>query len=134
MKFLLAATAAIAPLLATGAFAQSVSDEVNKQLWCGTAFAVYLEDATELDAEMQMIKDGALVLVEDATAAHLEAGFTAEAIDKIKADLVVTINQQFTDGTAAHSPEDCLALMADLAPPAPPAADAPAEAPSSEAQ
>jgi hypothetical protein len=129
MKFLLAATAAIAPLLATGAFAQSVSDEVNKQLWCGTAFIAYFDGATELDAEMQAIHDGAVALVDSATAAHIEAGYSAEQTDKIKADLVVAITQQFTDGTTAHSPEECLTLL-----PPPPAAEAPADTPSSEAQ
>ena len=37
MKRLIAAAAILPALLATGAFAQTVTDEVTMQLWCGTA-------------------------------------------------------------------------------------------------
>lgn len=128
MKSLIAAIAALAPLLATGAFAQTVSEDVNKRLWCGTAFIVYF-DGQDLAPEMEVIFDAATAALEEAAQAHLDAGFTEEQVTQIRTDMVATINQQFEEGTAQYEPEDCLdflgvAMPGDEAPSVEPSAEA----------
>ena len=82
MKRLIAAAAILPALLTTGAFAQSVTDEVNMQLWCGTAFTIAFggEPPEELsDEEVAQGKaffDGGIQLIALAELAHLDAGFT----------------------------------------------------------
>jgi hypothetical protein len=111
--------AAILPaLFATGAFAQSVTDEVNTQLWCGTAMVVAFANpppglTEEQLAEAQGYVDAGTALIETAIQAHLDAGFTQDAADKIKADLIpVVTGQVMGDGSdAEHTFEECLALL-----------------------
>lgn len=123
MNRLIVALALTPALFTTGAVAQSVSDDVNKQLWCGTAFNVVFssvpDTATdEQKAESKVYSDAGTAFIAQATQAHLDAGFTQEAVDKIKADLVPTVTEQVGgDGsTAQYTFEDCAALL-------PPAAD-----------
>src|SRR5690606_31532360 len=99
MKRLIVAAAVLPALLATGASAQTVTDEVNMQLWCGTAMVVAFSDpppdlTAEQLAEAQGYVDAGATLVEIAIQAHLDAGFTQEAAGKIKADIVPVVTQQ----------------------------------------
>jgi hypothetical protein len=118
MKRLIAAAAILPALLTTGAFAQSVTDEVNMQLWCGTAMVVAFSNpppglTDEQLAEAQGYLDGGTELIEIAIQAHLDAGFTQEAADKIKADIVPVVTEQVMgDGSNAdHTFEECLAVL-----------------------
>ena len=118
MKRLIAAAALLPALLTTGAFAQSVSDEVNMQLWCGTAMMVAFANpppglTAEQLAEAQGYVDAGTQLIDTAIQAHLDAGFTQEAADKIKADIVPVVTEQVMgDGSnAEHTFEECLAIL-----------------------
>jgi len=118
MNRLIAAAAILPALLTTSAFAQSVTDEVTMQLWCGTAMVVAfanpppgLTDAQL--AEAQGFVDAGTALIEIAIQAHLDAGFTQEAADKAKADIVPVVTEQVMgDGANAdHTFEECLAIL-----------------------
>lgn len=118
MNRLIAAAAILPALLASGAQAQSVTDEVTMQLWCGTAMVVAFSNpppgvTDEQLAEAQGYIDAGKELIEIAMQAHLDAGFTQEAADKIKADIVpVVTGQVMGDGADAdYSFEDCLAIL-----------------------
>jgi hypothetical protein len=118
MKRLIAAAAILPALFATGAFAQTVTDEVNMQLWCGTAMVVAFANpppglTDEQLAEAQRYVDAGTTLIETAVQAHLDAGFTQEAADKIKADIVPVVTEQVMgDGSnAEHTFEECLAIL-----------------------
>lgn len=118
MNRLILALALTPALLTTGVFAQSVSEDVTRQLWCGTAFTVVfgtLPDTVtdEQRAESKVYSDAGAALIAEATQAHLDAGFTQEAVDKIKADLVPAVTTQVGgDGSSAQfSFEDCAALI-----------------------
>jgi hypothetical protein len=110
---------ALLPGLMTGAAqAQSVSDEVNMQLWCGTAMMVAFSNPPpdvgedELAEAEDYIARGA-ALIELAIKAHLDAGFTQEAADKIKADLVPVVSEQVLGSgeDALYSFEECLEIL-----------------------
>ena len=118
MKRLIAAAAILPALIATAASAQTVTDEVNMQLWCGTAMVVAFSNpppglTDEQLAEAQGYVDAGTMRVESAVQAHLDAGFTQEAADKIKADIVpVVTGQVMGDGSnAEHTFEECLAIL-----------------------
>jgi hypothetical protein len=118
MKRLIAAAAILPALFATGAFAQTVTDEVNMQLWCGTAMVVAFANpppglTDQQLAEAQGYVDAGTTLIETAVQAHLDAGFTQEAADKIKADIVPVVTEQVMgDGANAdHTFEECLAIL-----------------------
>ena len=130
-------TLALAPaFLATGAFAQTVGEDVTKQLWCGEAMVIAFSNAPP-DAtadQLAMAKtyvDGGNGLIDDATQKHLDAGFTEEQVTKLKTDLVTEVTTVVTgDGTnAKYSFEECAALMPNAG-----GAAAPADASSSAAQ
>lgn len=119
----LIAFALASALLTSVAAAQTVSDDVSKQLWCGTAMTIAFANPPEGLSEDQLAEaagyiQAGTVMIDTATQAHLDAGFTQEAIDKLKADLVAEVTPVVT-GTAQdakYSFEDCVALI-------PPAAD-----------
>lgn len=114
MKSLFAALALTPLLIATGAHAQTVSDDVNKQLWCGTAFILFFSEMKPADVSDEDAKgyvDGANALIEIAIRAHLDAGFTQEQIDAIRAELEPKVRVEITDGPAQYAPEDCIAIM-----------------------
>ena len=112
-------TLALAPaLMATGAFAQTIGDDVTKQLWCGEAMVVAFSnappDATpEQLAQAKVYIDGGNGLIDDATQKHLDAGFTEEQVTKLKTDLVTEVTTVVTgDGSnAKYTFEDCAALL-----------------------
>jgi hypothetical protein len=112
---------ALAPaLLTTGAFAQTVSADVTKELWCGTALVVAFSnppsDATsEQLAQAQTFIDGGNMLLSEATQKHLDAGFTEEQVTKLKSDLVAEITP-IVSGTgdpskAKYTFDDCAAML-----------------------
>lgn len=118
MHRLIAAAAVLPALFATGAFAQSVTDEVTMQLWCGTAMVVAFSNpppgiTDEQLAEAQAYVDAGTTLIDTAVQAHLDAGFTQEAADKIKADIVPVVTEQVMGGgsDADHTFEECLAIL-----------------------
>jgi hypothetical protein len=118
-------TLALAPaMMATGAFAQTVSDDVSKQLWCGEAFVVAFSNpppgiTSEQQAEAQTYIDNGNKLIDDATQAHLNAGFTEEQVTKIKADLVTEITPvvQGDGSNAKYTFEECAQLLPQPAAP-----------------
>lgn len=123
MNRLFAAAAILPALLATGASAQTVSDDVAMQLWCGTAMVIAFSnpppDVTpEQLAEAQAYVDAGTALVAIAVQGHLDAGFTQEAADKAKADIVPVVTEQVMGGgaEAAYSFEDCLAILPGMTP------------------
>ena len=114
MKSLFAALALTPLLIASGAQAQTVSEDVNKQLWCGTAFIIFFgetppPDVSEADAKAYV--DGANALIELAVKAHLDAGFTQEQVDKIRTDVETKVRSEITTGPAQYSPEECIAIL-----------------------
>jgi hypothetical protein len=118
MKRLIAAAAILPALFATGAFAQTVTEEVKMQLWCGTAMVVAFANpppglTDEQLAEAQGFVEAGTTLIETAVQAHVDAGFTQEAADKIKADIVPVVTEQVMgDGSnAEHTFEECLAIL-----------------------
>ena len=120
MNRLILALALTPVLFATGAQAQTVSEDVSKQLWCGEAFSVYLTGQVsaapaEQQASIQAFIDGSNKLIDQATQAYLNAGFTEEQVDKIKADLVTEVTAVVTSGAAGkYTPNDCQALIQPL--------------------
>jgi len=118
MKRLIAAAALTSALFTTGALAQTVSDEVTMQLWCGTAMVVAFSNpppglTEEQLAEAQGFIDAGTALIEIAIQGHLDAGFTQDAADKIRADIVPVVTEQVMGGgeNADHTFEECLAIL-----------------------
>ena len=118
MKRLFAVAAVLPALFATGAFAQSVTDEVTMQLWCGTAMVVAFSNpppgvTDEQLAEAQAYVDAGTALIDTAIQAHVDAGFTQEAADKIKADIVPVVTEQVMGSgeNAQFTFEECLAIL-----------------------
>lgn len=116
MKRLIAAAALTPMMLASGAFAQTVPEEVDMQLWCGTAMVLFFSNPPpDLTPEEQKEAEGYIAggtaLLETVVQAHLDAGFTQEAIDAKKAEYETTVMQEITGDAATYSFEDCLALL-----------------------
>jgi len=119
MKRLIAAAALTPMLLASGALAQTVTDEVAMQLWCGTALTIAFggEPPADLSAEEvaqgKAFFDGGIQLIAFAELAHLDAGFTQEAVDQLKTDLVAEVTPVVA-GEAQNAKftfEDCIAIL-----------------------
>ena len=74
-------------------------------------------------AEAQGYVEAGTELIEIAIKAHVDAGFTQEAADKIKTDLVPVVTEQVMgDGSnAEHTFEECLAILPGADTEAPPA-------------
>ena len=98
------------------------------QLWCGTAMVVAFSNpppgiTDEQLAEAQTYVDAGTELIEIAIKAHVDAGFTQEATDKIKADIVPVVTEQVMGSgeNAQFTFEECLAILpgmeTDAAPP-----------------
>jgi hypothetical protein len=118
MNRLIAVAAILPALFASSASAQTVSEDVAKQLWCGTAMVVFFSDpgpdltADQL-AEVQGYVDAGTSLIAIAVQGYLDAGFTQQAADKAKADIVPVVTEQVSgDGsTAPYTSEECLAIL-----------------------
>ncbi len=119
MKRLIAALALTPALMAPGAFAQTIPDEVSKQLWCGTAMVLFFSslppDLTEAEkAEAAGYVEGGRALLEIAVQGHLDAGMAQADVDTLKGELEQTVIQQIQSGTATYSFDDCLAITPGL--------------------
>lgn len=114
-RFIPVSLALLAGMAPNASFAQNVSDAVNRQLWCGTAYTVAFGGASRSTTDEQTtaakikLATGT-VLIAEATRAHLAAGFTQEAIDRIKAELVRTVTSQI--GGDDFSLDECDARLA----------------------
>ena len=128
MKRLIAAAAIIPALFATGAFAQTVTEEVTMQLWCGTAMVIAFSNpppgiTDEQLAEAQAYVEAGTTLIDTAVQAHVDAGFTQEAADKAKADMVPVVTEEVMGSgeNAQFTFEECLAILpgmeTDVSPP-----------------
>lgn len=120
MLRLIPAAALASALLISAAQAQTVSDDVSKQLWCGTALVVaYGSVPSDADpamlADVKTYTDAGNALIEQAVQAHLDAGFTQEAVDKLKADIVAEVTPIVVDGgdasKAKYTFEECTAIL-----------------------
>ena len=101
-------TLAFAPaLVSTGAFAQTVSDDVSKQLWCGEALVAAFSNPppgvpSEQLTQAQVFIDGGNRLIDDAGQKYLDAGFTEEQLTKVKTDLVTEVTAVVTGSGAGR--------------------------------
>lgn len=134
MNRLIAAAAILPALFATGALAQTVPDEVAKQLWCGTAMVVAFSNpppglTDEQLAQAQAYVQAGTELLEIAIQGHLDAGFTQEAADKAKADIVPIVTAQVagTGEDAQYAFDECLAILPGFEEPADPSAPSSAQ-------
>jgi hypothetical protein len=125
MNRLIAAAAILPALLATGAVAQTVTDEVTKQLWCGTAMVTFFSNpqpgvTDEELAQAQAFVDAGTTLIQTAVQGYLDAGFTQEAADKAKADMVPVVTEEVggTGENAQFTFEECLAILPGFEQPA----------------
>ncbi len=134
MNRLILALALTPALFATSVQAQTVSDDVTKALWCGTALVIAFSSpppdiTADQKAQAQTYIDGGNALVDKATQGYLNAGNTEEQVTKAKSDMVAEITPIIAQGgdasKARYSFADCVALLPGQAPaPAAPAADA----------
>ena len=111
-------TAVAAFALAAPVLAQTAPAEAVKDLWCGTAFSLAARDAppdpTEEDlALVKQFVEGGAMLIERAEAAHIAAGFTADQMIAIKADLEPVVMEQIggSGENAQFTIEECSALL-----------------------
>ena len=118
MKRLIAAAALTSALFVTGVQAQTVTDEVTMQLWCGTAMVVAFSNpppgiTDEQLAEAQAYVEAGTALIETAVKAHVDAGFTQEAADKAKADIVPVVTEEVMGNgeNAQFTFDECLAIL-----------------------
>jgi hypothetical protein len=118
MHRLALAFALVPALLTTSVHAQTVSEDVAKQLWCAEAFTVlFSAQASMIASEEKPIFDAyvsaASQLLDAATQAYLNAGFTEEQVAKAKADLVTEVTPIVTsqNQTGKYTPEQCNPLL-----------------------
>ncbi|HWA18728.1 MAG TPA: hypothetical protein VG757_06995 [Devosia sp.] len=126
-------------VFATSAFAQAMPEGTHQDLWCGTAFNIFLEvpsDATEEQkSAIALYLEGADKLIARAEAAMLAAGFAQDAVDKAKTDLLEPVGRQVSGAEEAEfTPDECSLLIEEFLPPAPADSSAPAESSAPAAQ
>lgn len=116
MRRLLALVPAV--LLSTVALAQEVPEAARKDLWCGLAFGVIAADvpADASDEDKALAKqfaDGSVMLIDRATAAHLEAGYDEAGFATYKAEQVahVEANMGGPQEEVDYKYEDCAPLI-----------------------
>lgn len=93
---------------------EGVSDEIDRQLWCGHAFsfvAKQAEAAGDAGAATQMTELGT-VLIDRGSKGLTDTGFTPERLEATKAAYVTQIGTELSgDGSAAKfSYQDCATL------------------------
>jgi hypothetical protein len=105
-------------LLAGPAFAQSVPEATEMDLWCGLAFTIVAAgapaDATdEQKAVIERFADGGRQLTDRARAILLESGYTEESLndhlDKLRAKVTAEVDS--AEVSATYSFEQCAALL-----------------------
>ena len=118
MNRLILALAFTPALFSTAALAQTVPDDVAKELWCGSAFVAAFSNPppgvpSEQLALAQNYIDQGNKMIDDAGQKYLNAGFTEEQLTKTKADLVteVTAAVSGNGSSAKYSFDDCRAVM-----------------------
>jgi hypothetical protein len=118
MHRLALAFALVPALLSTSVQAQTVSEDVSKQLWCAEAFTVLFQaQASMISSEEKPIFDAyvsaAQQLLDAATQAYLNSGFTEEQVSKVKADLVTEVTPVVTsqNQTGKYTPDQCNPLL-----------------------
>ena len=145
MNRLILALAFTPALFSTAALAQTVPDDVAKELWCGSAFVAAFSTPppgvpSEQLALAQNYIDQGNKMVDEAGQKYLNAGFTEEQLTKTKADLVteVTAAVSGNGSSAKYSFDDCRSVMPNPPPDVPnaggssvPADSAPADTTSS---
>ena len=144
MNRLILALALTPALITTGAFAQTVGEDVSKQMWCGSAFVAAFSNPPPgvPDDQLALAKvyiDQGNQMIGDSGQKYLNAGFTEEQLTKVKADTVteVTAAVSGNGGDAKYTFDECKALMpnppSDVPTANPSSAEAPADASSSSA-
>ena len=125
MNRLILALALTPALFTTGAFAQTVSDDVAKTLWCGEALVVAFSSPppgvpSEQLAQAQGFIDSGNKLIDTASQKYLDAGFTEEALTKTRADLVTEVTAVVTGNgaNAKYTFDDCNTLLTGTSAPA----------------
>lgn len=107
-------------LAASGVLGQEVSAEIRRDFWCGVAFDLAARDvpenaAPEVLAVTTPYKAGAETLIGRARVAYLEAGYTEEAFEALRAETETRVLAELgrTDPAVEppHSFEDCAALI-----------------------
>ena len=138
MNRLILALAFTPALFSTAALAQTVPDDVAKELWCGSAFVAAFSNPppgvpSEQLALAQNYIDQGNKMVDEAGQKYLNAGFTEEALTKAKTDLVTEVTAVVTGNgaNAKYSFDECNALLTGA--PAPASSSEAAPAPSSSA-
>jgi hypothetical protein len=145
MNRLILALALTPALITTGALAQTVGEDVSKQMWCGSAFVAAFSNPPPgvPDDQLALAKvylDQGTQRIGDSGQKYLNAGFTEEQLTKVKADTVteVTAAVSGNGGDAKYTFDECKALMpnapADVPTANPSEAAPPADASSSAAQ
>lgn len=116
MKRLMALVPAV--LFSTVALAQEVPEAARMDLWCGIAFNVVAADTPpdateEQKAVVRQFTDGAQLLIDRATTAHMAAGFDEEGFAAYKAEREARVAAQLsmTGEQADYSYEECSALL-----------------------
>lgn len=109
------------PLLAAPAVAQDIVTEVpadaQKDLWCGTAFALMLKEApAEKSGDKTGLKEafrtGSQQLVERALPIYLESGYTNETLDAFRQKLEGEVSRTIDGGAPGpYTFQDCSALI-----------------------
>src|SRR3569833_2778651 len=133
MNKLILALAITPALFTTGAFAQTVSDDVAKQLWCGEALVVAFSNPPSGVPSEQLTQapgfiDSGNKLIDEASQKYLDAGFTEEALNKFKTDLVTEVTAVVTGNgaNAKYTFDECNALLTGAPAPASSSEAAPA--------
>ncbi|MHB1110247.1 MAG: hypothetical protein ACYCZU_08030 [Devosia sp.] len=105
-------------LLSTATFAQEAPEAAKMDLWCGIAFNIVASDipsdaTEEQKAVVMQYTDGAQMLIDRATAAHMEAGYddASFAAHKTEREAHVTAQVNMTGDQADYSFEQCSALL-----------------------
>lgn len=116
MNRLIFALALVPAFLATGAQAQTVGEDVSKQLWCGQALSYLYGSISSVPPDQQPMLDAVLVgvgkMVDAAAQSYLDAGFTEEAVTKIKADLTTEVTAVISQqAQGKYGQDECMALM-----------------------
>ena len=103
------------------ASAQEVPADVERDLWCGTAFELMVADepadaSPEKLAAAQPYVEGAHRLIQRALPIYLEAGYTDDALlayrQKLEANVSRVVNGgSWNDGDQSPTYEDCKALL-----------------------
>lgn len=112
---------ALCLLLPFAAHAQEVPAEAERDMWCGTAFAILARDlpadaTPEEEAAAGYFADGGEALVERALPIYFESGYSDAALQHYRETLEARLARLFASGgrsleDARYSFEECRALI-----------------------